>query len=78
MDFGRIFTLLGDENIDKKEIFRLVDIIKTMDLEDEENVRNIIKQVCVIAKKDIGIEAENAIIDKIKKEGITSSLLDFL
>lgn len=78
MDFGRIFALLGDENIDKKEIFKLVDIIKSMDLEDEENVRNVIKQVSVIANKKIDVNTENAIVNKIKQEGLTTGLLDFL
>lgn len=78
MDFSKIFSLLNDENIDKKEIFGLVDAIKNVDLNDEENLRNVIKKVSVVAKRPINKEVEDKLIEHIKKEGLTPKLLDYI
>lgn len=78
MDFNKIFSLLGNENIDKSEIFNLVDLIKNLDLEDEVNIRKVIRKASLIAKKDIPKNVEDLIVSKIQKEGLTSSLFEFI
>lgn len=78
MDFSKIFSLLNDENIDKKEVFNLVDAIKNVDLSDEANLRNVIRQASKVAKKPINEEVENRLVEHIKKEGLTPKLLDLI
>ena len=78
MNFGKIFDILGDENIDKQEVFKLVDVIRNMDLDDEINLRSVIKQAAVVAHKKIDIATEDAIVKKIQQEGLTPSLFDFI
>lgn len=76
MNFGKIFSMLSDSNIDKEEVFRLVDVIKNMDLSDEENLRKVIRQASVVAKKPIDKNLEDELVRRIQKDGLTPSLLD--
>lgn len=76
MDFGKIFSLLGDESIDKVKIFKLVDKIRTIDLEDEDNLREVIREASQVANKEVTRETEDKLVQKIKEEGISTNLLN--
>ena len=78
MNIGRIFSLLSDSNINKDEVFKLVDRIKQMDLDDEENLRSVIKQAAVVANRNLSPELEEELVKKIQREGLTANLLDYL
>lgn len=78
MNIGRIFSLLSDSNINKDEVFKLVDRIKQMDLDDEENLRSVIKQAAVVANRNLSVELEEELVKKIQREGLTANLLDYL
>lgn len=78
MNFGKIFSLLSDSNINKEEVFKLVDSIKQVDLDDEENLRSIIRQASLVANRSLTKELEDEIVNKIKREGLTTNLLDYL
>ena len=78
MNIGRIFSLLSDSNINKDEVFKLVDRIKQMDLDDEENLRSVIKQAAVVANRNLSNELEEELVKKIQREGLTANLLDYL
>ena len=78
LKIGRIFSLLSDSNINKDEVFKLVDRIKQMDLDDEENLRSVIKQAAVVANRNLSPELEEELVKKIQREGLTANLLDYL
>ena len=78
MDISKVFSLLNDKNIDKKEVFALVDAVKHMDLKDEDTIRNLIHKASSLAKKDISTELEEKLLEKIKKEGFGPGILDLL
>lgn len=78
LNIGRIFSLLSDSNINKDEVFKLVDRIKQMDLDDEENLRSVIKQAAVVANRNLSVELEEELVKKIQREGLTANLLDYL
>ena len=78
MNIGRIFSLLSDSNINKDEVFKLVDRIKQLDLDDEENLRSVIKQAAVVANRNLSVELEEELVKKIQREGLTANLLDYL
>ena len=78
LNIGRIFSLLSDSNINKDEVFKLVDRIKQMDLDDEENLRSVIKQAAVVANRNLSPELEEELVKKIQREGLTANLLDYL
>ena len=78
LNIGRIFSLLSDSNINKDEVFKLVDRIKQMDLDDEENLRSVIRQEAVVANRNLSNELEEELVKKIQREGLTANLLDYL
>ncbi len=78
LNIGRIFSLLSDSNINKDEVFKLVDRIKQMDLDDEENLRSVIRQAAVVANRNLSNELEEELVKKIQREGLTANLLDYL
>ena len=78
LNIGRIFSLLSDSNINKDEVFKLVDRIKQLDLDDEENLRSVIKQAAVVANRNLSVELEEELVKKIQREGLTANLLDYL
>ena len=77
LNLARVWDFIADKNIEAKDILDLVEEVKKIDTSDEENLRNIIKKVSVIAKKDISKEKEDQLISKIQMDGIDLSLLDF-
>ena len=78
MDISKVLSLLNDKNIDKKEVFALVDAVKYMDLTDEATIKNLIKRASTLAKKEITPELEAKLVEKIKKEGIGPGIIDLL
>lgn len=78
MDFSKVFGILNQANVNREDVFKLVDLIKQTDLNDERNIRDVIKKASIIAKKDINKELEDKMVDKIMKEGLTPSLIDLL
>lgn len=78
LDFKKVFDLISKYNIDQDAIFSLVNEAKSLDLEDEDNIRNVIRKGCDIANKKIDKETEDHVVAIIKKEGISSSLFKYL
>ncbi len=76
MDLSKIFDLMGDENINKTDIFKLVDDVRKMDLDDENSLRNIIRRASNIANKDISKDKEDDLINRIKQDGLPSNIMD--
>ncbi len=76
MDLSKVFNLMGDENINKADIFKLVDDVRRMDLNDENSLRNIIKRASDIANKDISKEKEDDLVNRIKQDGLPSNIMD--
>lgn len=78
MDFSKVFGILNEANVNREDVFKLVDLIKQTDLNDEKNIRDVIRKASVIAKRDISPDLEDRLVDKIMKEGLTPSLIDLL
>ncbi len=67
---GKLFKYLNEENISKEDVFKLAQSVKGADLNDEQNIRNLIRTVSQIANKEVSEELENKLVETIKKEGI--------
>jgi hypothetical protein len=78
LNIGKVLSILNDSNINKEEVFALVDTIKKINLDDESNLRNVIRQASKVAKRPISPALEDELVKKIQKEGITANLLDYL
>ena len=78
MNFMNILGAIAENDISPEKVFELVTKIQNMDLDDENNIRIIIREAAVIAGKKIDKLKEDAIVKKIKQNGINEDLLSML
>ncbi len=78
MDFKTIIDLISKSNIDKEAMYELVKEASSMDLNNEDNLRSIIRKGCSLADKDISSSQEDRIIQLLKDKGITPDLFSLL
>ena len=78
MNFGKLFNFISENDINPEEIFNLVERVKTTDLKDETNVRNVIHEVSKIAKKPIDKQKEDALVKKILSDGVNEDIIDMI
>ncbi len=78
MDFKTIIDLISKSNIDNEKVYELVKEASTLDLNDDENIRSIIRKGCGLANRSITVEQEDKIINLLKERGITPELFSLL
>lgn len=65
-------------NVKKDDIVKLAKSISGTDLNDEKNLRKLIKDVGRLVGKDVGKEKEEKIIQAIKKDKIPKDLKNIM
>lgn len=78
MNFMNILSVIADNNVSPEKVFELVEKIQNLDLDDEENLRLVIREASLIAGKNIDKLKEDALVKKIKQNGISEDLLTML
>ena len=78
MNFMNILSVIADNNVSPEKVFELVEKIQNLDLDDEENLRLVIREASLIAGKNIDKLKEDALVKKIKQNGISEDLLSML
>ncbi|MBR6516554.1 MAG: stage VI sporulation protein F [Bacilli bacterium] len=78
MNFNKALQFITDNNIQPEAVFELVEKVKTMDLSDENNIRNVIKDVSKLAGKPIDKAQEDNIVREIMKNGVNDNLFNML
>lgn len=78
MNFGKIFDLIAENNINPDDVFALVEKIKSTDLKDEDNLRNVIREVSKLARKPIDKNKEDQLVKKILNDGINDDLFGMI
>ena len=78
MNFNKALQFISDNNIQPEAVFELVEKVKTMDLSDENNIRNVIKDVSKLAGKPIDKAQEENIVREIMKNGVNDNLFNML
>lgn len=78
MNFMNILGVIADNNVSPEKVFELVEKIQNLDLDDEENLRLVIREASLIAGKNIDKLKEDALVKKIKQNGINEDLLSIL
>ncbi|HEY8444952.1 MAG TPA: stage VI sporulation protein F [Bacilli bacterium] len=78
MNLGKIFNLIADNNINPEDIFSLVEEIKSTNLKDEQNLRNIIRRVAKLANKPVDKHKEDSLVKKILNEGIDEDIFGMI
>lgn len=78
MDFKTIIDLISRSNINQEAMYELVSEASSLDLNDEENLRLIIRKGCGLANKTLSLEQEDRIVKLLKDKGITPDLFKLL
>ncbi len=78
MNFNKALQFITDNNIHPEAVFELVEKVKNMDLSNEENIRNVIKDVSKLAGKPIDKAQEDNIVREIMKNGVNDNLFNML
>lgn len=78
MDFKNIIDLIARSNVNQEAMYELVSEAATLDLNDEENLRMIIRKGCGLANKTLSSSQEDKIIKMLKDKGITPDLFQLL
>lgn len=78
MDFKNIIDLISRSNVNSDAMYDLVREASSLDLNDEENLRTVIRKGCGLANKSITKEQEDKLIKLLKDKGITPDLFSLL
>lgn len=76
MNFGNILNFIAENNIEPEQVFNLVEKVKTMDLNNESNIREIIHEVSSLTKRSVSKSKEDEIVNKVMQNGISEDLLN--
>lgn len=78
MDFKNIIDLISRSNVNQEAMYELVSEAATLDLNDEDNLRLIIRKGCGLANKTLSQAQEDKIVKMLKDKGITPDLFNLL
>ena len=78
MDFKSIIDLIARSNVNQEAMYELVSEASTLDLNDEDNLRLIIRKGCGLANKTLSQAQEDKIVKMLKDKGITPDLFNLL
>ena len=78
MNFMNLLDVIASNDVSPEKVFDLVQKIQNTDLDNEENLRSIIREVALIAGKNIDKLKEDSIVRKIKQNGINEDLFNML
>jgi hypothetical protein len=65
-------------NVKKADIIKLAKAISTKDLNDEKNLRKLIKDIAKLANKEVSKEKEDKIVTAVKKDHIPKEMKDLM
>ncbi len=64
--------------VKKEDIIALAKSVSNQDLNDEKNLRNLIKEVAKLAGKDVSKEKEESIVKAVKKDKVPKDFKNIL
>ena len=71
MNFMNILGVIADNNVSPEKVFELVEKIQNLDLDDEENLRLVIREASLIAGKNIDKLKEDALVLQLRETTIS-------
>ena len=78
MNFMNLLDVIASNDVSPEKVFDLVQKIQNTDLDNEENLRSVIREVALLAGKNIDKLKEDSIVRKIKQNGINEDLFNML
>ena len=76
MNLNKIMNFISENNIQPEDVFSLVDKVKNMNLNNEENIRQVIKEVSKIAGKELNSNAEDKLVKEILQNGVNENIFN--
>ena len=76
MNLNKIMNFISENNIQPEAVFALVEKVRQMDLNNEESIRQVIRDVSQIAGKSLDKAEENKLVRDILTNGINENLFD--
>ena len=70
MNLNKIMNFISENNIQPEAVFALVEKVRQMDLNNEESIRQVIRDVSKIAGKSLDKAEENKLVRDILTNGI--------
>ena len=65
MNLNKVMNFISENNIQPDAVFALVEKVRYMDLNDEASIRQVIKDVSVLAGKNLDKAEENKLVRDI-------------
>ena len=76
MNLNKIMNFISENNIQPEAVFALVEKVRLMDLNNEDSIRQVIRDVSKIAGKSLDKAEENKLVRDILTNGINENLFD--
>ena len=76
MNLNKIMNFISENNIQPEAVFAWVEKVRQMDLNNEESIRQVIRDVSKIAGKSLDKAEENKLVRDILTNGINENLFD--
>ena len=76
MNLNKIMNFISENNIQPEAVFALVEKVRQMDVNNEESIRQVIRDVSKIAGKSLDKAEENKLVRDILTNGINENLFD--
>ena len=76
MNLNKIMNFISENNIQPEAVFALVEKVRQMDLNNEESIRQVIRDVSKIAGKSLDKAEENKLVRDILTNGINENRFD--
>ena len=76
MNLNKVMNFISENNIQPDAVFALVEKVRYMDLNDEASIRQVIKDVSVLARKNLDKAEENKLVRDIMRNGVNENIFN--
>ena len=76
MNLNKVMNFISENNIQPDAVFALVEKVRYMDLNDEASIRQVIKDVSVLAGKNLDKAEENKLVRAIMTNGVNENIFN--
>lgn len=76
MNLNKVMNFISENNIQPDAVFALVEKVRYMDLNDEASIRQVIKDVSVLAGKNLDKAEENKLVRDIMTKGVNENIFN--
>lgn len=78
MNLNKVLNFISENNIQPEAVFALVEKVKDLDLTNEESIRQVIRDVSVIAGKNLDKAEENKLVREIMTNGVNENIFKII